>query len=293
MSNDEKTIIGQPIDVLKSPSRKKRACLVQYSGMRVGRRHILDENQMAIGRLETSSVSVQDPSVSRKHAQLTLKSENWELEDLGSANGTFIHETAVKKTMLKHGDMIRFGSVVFKFFADGSDESSFVDNIYRKATIDPTTGVFNKQYLKDEMDSHFKMARNYKRPLTMIVFDLDFFRNVNNDHGHLAGDFILKECAQIAKSTIRKNDILGRFGGEEFVIILPDTKSDAGFDLAERIRKKLADNIFTFDGKPLKQTTSLGVAELVSGMSSVSDLFELADQKLYNAKKTGRNRVSM
>ncbi len=294
-SNEEKTIIGEPVNVtiLSGPPSTRRACLVQYSGSQVGKRFILDESEMIVGRHDEAHIQVKDISVSRRHARVVQKGAGWELEDLESANGTYVHEKRVNRDLLKHGDMIRFGSVVFKYFADGSSEGAFVDNIYRKATIDATTQVFNKQYLFDELESHFKVARSYGRPLCLIIFDLDFFKKVNDVHGHNAGDYILKECSQLAKGLVRKNDVLGRFGGEEFVIVLPDTEVKAAFELAERIRQKLAKYVFNFEGKALKQTISIGISQYESGMESTKELLEKADKKLYESKKTGRNRTTV
>lgn len=292
--SEEKTIVGEPLDLtgVSGPSSSKRACLVQYSGSQVGKRYILDENEMIIGRHEGVNIQVNDLSVSRRHARACQKGSAWEIEDLGSANGSFVDEKRIKKNLLKHGDMIRFGSIVFKFFADGSSEGAFVDNIYKKATIDPTTGIFNKNYLIDELESYFKVARNYKRALSIIIYDLDFFKKVNDVHGHNAGDHILREAAQLAKSLIRKNDIIARFGGEEFLIILPETELKYATELAERIREKFSSNVFTYEGKSLKQTISLGVAQNNSSIDSPKQLLDIADQKLYQSKKSGRNRVT-
>ncbi len=292
-SGDDKTIIADAgsLAALANPPNGK-ACLIQYSGTRVGKRYILDENDMDIGRIETTDIYINDPSISRKHCHITIRNNICEINDLGSSNGTFVNEKRIETIKLKHNDMVRIGSVILKYIADGNSEGAFMDNIYKKATIDATTAIYNKQYLIDELDSHFKLSKNYGRPLSLIIFDLDHFKKVNDVYGHNAGDFILKGCAQLAKQTIRKTDMIARFGGEEFVIILPDTEKKQAVEMAERVRSKIGNSPFKIDGKLIKQTISAGVSLLTDRFKNPKELIEDADHKLYQAKKTGRNKVN-
>jgi len=291
---EEKTIIGDVGDLsfFGDGRTSRRACLIQYSGTKTGKRYILDEEGLVIGRTEGASIQVADLSVSRRHARFTRSGTSWVLEDLGSANGTYVQERKISRAELAHGDMLRLGSVVFKYFADGSSEGALVDNIYKKATIDPTTGIYNKSYLRDELESHFKLARNYNRLLSVLILDLDHFKKVNDTYGHNCGDAVLKQSAELAKLKVRKNDILARFGGEEFVVILPETDLKAGFELAERIRSAFAGASFRYESHVLRQTISIGVAQYDPKMQNFSQLLEVADKKLYEAKGSGRNKVS-
>ncbi len=294
MSKKEaKTIIGEVVDLsfLGGKRASHRACLIQYSGAKTGKRYILDENELVVGRTDGSGIQVSDLSVSRRHAKFSRVGTSWVVEDLGSANGTYIQERKISRAELGHGDMLRLGSVVFKYFADGSSEGVLMDNIYKKATIDHTTGIYNKTYLTDELESHFKLARNYQRPLCVLIFDLDFFKKVNDTYGHNCGDAVLKQTAELAKKHMRKNDVLARFGGEEFVVILPETSIHAAVELAERIRLAFEQAVFHYEGKSLKQTVSIGVAQFHPSMTSCKQLLEVADQRLYDAKRTGRNKV--
>src|SRR5690606_28727625 len=118
------------------------------------------------------------------------------------------------------------------------------DKIYRMATIDAGTQVFNKQYLLDSLNNEFAISQATGRPLSIIYYDLDFFKKVNDTYGHNAGDQVLRESTLIVKNIIRKDEILGRFGGEEFIIILPNSASQAAFELGERIRKACETHIF-------------------------------------------------
>ena len=182
---------------------------------------------------------------------------------------------------------------MFKFFAQDNIESAFHDNIYRMATVDAGTELFNKQYLLETLASEFRLCRVYGRPLAVIYYDLDFFKKVNDTHGHNCGDYILRECGQVAKSCMRANDILARFGGEEFVAVLPGADATAATELAERIRTAVAGHAFEFESKKLSQTVSMGVSEMQVKFQAPNDLLEDADRKLYQSKKNGRNRVTV
>ena len=161
------------------------------------------------------------------------------------------------------------------------------------ATIDGGTQTFNKQYLLESLDSEFQFSKTYGRPLSVIYFDLDHFKKVNDTYGHNAGDFILSELSKLVKSIVRKDDIFCRFGGEEFVILLPNTDARTAYDSAERIRKTVEENIFNTEGHSLKQTVSLGVSQLQPSMNTPKDFLEDADKKLYQSKQNGRNQVTI
>ena len=183
--------------------------------------------------------------------------------------------------------------MLFKYFAQGNVENVFHDKIYRMATIDGGTQTFNKQYLLESLDSEFKFSKSYGRPLSVIYFDLDHFKKVNDTYGHNAGDFILSELSTLVKSIVRKDDIFCRFGGEEFVILLPNTDARTAYDSAERIRNAVESHVFNTEGHSLKQTVSLGVSQLQASMNTPKDFLEDADKKLYQSKQNGRNQVTI
>jgi diguanylate cyclase (GGDEF)-like protein len=294
---DDKTIIASPEGVLTILSAQKRfkACLVQYSGANLGRRYMLDEQRMVIGRSPDSQIVINEQCVSRQHAQCLRVNEKVVIEDLGSSNGTYLNdEKLTNKQTLKDGDIIRLGTIVFKYFSHDNIENVFTDKIYRMATIDSGTGTFNKKYLMEALENEFKYAKTYSKELSIIYFDLDHFKKVNDTYGHNAGDFILKEVANTVRGHIRKDDIFCRFGGEEFVILLPNTNAKTAYDLAERIRKTLEVGVFDFNGEAkIKQTVSLGVSQLAAAMATPNDLLNDADRKLYASKKNGRNRITI
>jgi diguanylate cyclase (GGDEF)-like protein len=283
---------GTNLTIRRTPVRH-RACLIQYNGDTLGRRFLLDVPEIIIGRMPTAGISIPDDSVSREHARVISTGDSVAVEDLGSSNGTFIHNQRVEaRHTLRDGDILRLGSILLKFFAHDNVESAFHDKIYRMATIDAGTQIFNKKYLLETLESEFRYSRVYGRPLSVIYYDLDHFKKVNDTHGHGCGDYLLRESVQVAKACIRAEDILARVGGEEFVAVLPGTEGRPAAELAERIRKAIEDYEFVFDGKRLKQTISLGVSENQPRFKTHADLLNDADGKLYQSKHAGRNQVT-
>lgn len=274
-------------------ARAQHACLIQYSGDTLGRRYELAAQTLVIGRGAAADLVVADSSVSREHAKCIVAGDAMEIEDLGSSNGTFINNQRIThRTALRDGDIVRLGAVHLKYFARDSIENVFHDKIYRRATIDAGTQVFNKQYLLETLETAFTYSRANARALSLIYFDLDFFKRVNDAHGHSCGDYVLHECAQLAKSCLRGEDVLGRYGGEEFVVVLPNCDARLAGALAERIRKTIEAHRFVYAGTQIRQTISMGVSEINDAWRAPQNLLDDADRKLYQSKNGGRNRVT-
>lgn len=302
---DEKTVISNTSDMTlfqsKGGNSKRRSCLVLYSGDEGGKRFILDADLMVIGRSPDVEVHIDDSSVSRRHAELVLSGDMVNIKDLGSSNGTSVNDIKIEGTLtLKDGDLIRLGKIILKFYEHESLDAILHDKIYRMATVDSGTEIFNKQYLNESLKSEIKLARLTKRPLCIVYYDLDFFKKVNDTYGHNSGDLVLRESAAVVKGVVRKEDIQGRFGGEEFIVILPNTELKKAVELAERIRQSIEYHPFKLEiedthGKRTithKQTISMGVAQLNDEMHEGKELLDAADKKLYHAKHSGRNKVS-
>lgn len=280
---------------------KRRSCLILYSGTETGKRFVLDSHCMTIGRLPEVEVYIDSPSVSRRHAELAMSADAVTLRDLGSSNGTHVNDQRIDGTVtLKDGDLIRLGKVFLKFYEHESLDALLHDRIYRMATVDAGTEIFNRQYLSDVLKSELKIARLTQRPLSVIYYDLDHFKQVNDAFGHGAGDLVLKESARVVKGIVRKQDVLGRLGGEEFIVVLPGTQLAEATELAERIRAAVHGHAFELSfQEPAgrrdvvhRQTISLGVAQAAPEMKEPADLLDLADRALYRAKRSGRNQVA-
>lgn len=304
MANEDTVILKTgEITLLQQADRgaKRRSCLILYSGTETGKRFILDAQRMTIGRLATAEIVVDTPSVSRRHAELEVSGERVVLNDLGSANGTHVNDRRIEGPIeLRDGDLIRLGKVFLKYYERESLDALLHDRIYRMATVDSGTEVFNRQYLHDFLRSEFKLARATGRLLALVYFDLDHFKQVNDTYGHSAGDHVLKECAQLVKTLVRREDVFGRLGGEEFAVVLPNSRLDEATELGERIRASIEGHGFRLEvdspsgrrGMDHSQTVSVGVAELGEAMTDPRELLDAADRALYRAKHGGRNRVS-
>ncbi|OCC15085.1 diguanylate cyclase (GGDEF domain) [Dissulfuribacter thermophilus] len=164
------------------------------------------------------------------------------------------------------------------------------EKVYKIAIIDGLTGLFNRFYLNTVIDKEFYKAKRHNYPLSIAIFDIDFFKKVNDTYGHLIGDFILKEIAKIIKKGLRKGDIAIRYGGEEILVVLPFTKRSDAQSVAERIRREVENKEFKVAGLTIKITLSAGVAE-VKNEHSINELIKRADENLYRAKYGGRNKV--
>jgi two-component system cell cycle response regulator len=213
---------------------------------------------------------------------------------MGSTNGTFVQRRRAAQATTascNNGDLIKIGGVIYKFIDGDNIEQLYYEEIYRMAIIDGLTQCFNKRYLMEFLDREMARCLRYSRPLTVVMFDLDHFKRINDEYGHLAGDFVLKKVAgTIQENTIRKEECFARYGGEEFSIVLPDTTVERGVILAEKIRSMIEETKFEFEHNDIPVRVSMGVAQMKKDDSPES-FIGTADEKLYEAKQNGRNRV--
>jgi diguanylate cyclase (GGDEF)-like protein len=287
---DEKTRVSQ-VSRIADKRLGGVGCLVQIYGKDIGKKYGLDKVQTTIGRGPDNTIVVDMDNVSRAHCKIYSGSGGHYIEDMGSTNGSFVNDVEItSRRKLSHGDLVKVGGVIFKFIDGDNIEQLYYEEIYRMAIIDGLTQIFNKRYFAEFLDREMARCQRYKRPLTLIMFDLDKFKAVNDEHGHLAGDYVLKRLAQIVSEGIRKEECFARYGGEEFAIVLPDTDVERGAIFAEKIRARIEETHFEFEGNTIPVTLSMGVSEL--GEKDVGESFiKRADEKLYEAKDAGRNRV--
>lgn len=295
---DKTTVLEGSQDTLNAEIQKAKeqeACLIIIRGTPQGHRFFLTQPEMTIGRDPVADISVADQGISRKHSKVTKKDGKVRLTDLGSSNGTFINDKKVPPgdtVLLAKEDMIKMGNTIFKFLPAGEIEILFYGNLGSAAHTDPLTRIYNKGYLLEALEAEFKRAKALHTDFSLIFFDLDHFKQVNDNFGHDAGDYVLKEITQLIKTShLRPKDVFARYGGEEFVILLSNTNAKAATDLAERIRAAVQSHAFIYEGKRLPVTASMGIAELGAGIESAQTLIKNADKALYSAKNSGRNRV--
>ena len=287
----QKTVVTVISKISEKPV-SKQACLVVIYGVDLGKKHELYEAQMIIGRSSKADIQIDQESVSRSHARITHGEGHFRIVDLGSTNGTFVNDVAVDEKVLKDGDLIKIGRTIFKYLAGSNIENAYHEEIYRLTTVDGLTQIYNKRYFMEALDWELSRCRRYARALSLVMFDIDHFKQVNDSFGHLAGDYVLKALAEIIKGRIRREDVLARYGGEEFAVVLPEIDLAGATALAEKIRKLVEVHAFVFEKAPIPLTVSLGVAALDEKVASSDDFIKVADERLYRAKEAGRNRVA-
>jgi two-component system cell cycle response regulator len=281
-------------EALKAPPAL--VLLMGPSGL-MGKQWTLDRGEVYVGRAGECDISVDEKSLSKRHAQLTRIGEQVHIIDLHSTNGTEIAGnklTPNNPVILSNDDHIKLGNVIFKFLSQGNIEAGAIASANDREAVDGLTQIFNKATTTKALVDSFRKSKITETNLSLIVFDLDHFKKVNDTHGHQAGDFVLREVASVVKNQlIRSGDIFGRYGGEEFVVVLYGSPLQRACDVAERIRSTIEKHPFNFAGKDIKVTVSLGVASVDKTVATPEALFEKADQAAYQSKRAGRNRVSV
>jgi two-component system cell cycle response regulator len=267
--------------------------LIVLAGTNVGEMFRIDAGESFVGRGQVASVRLNDDGISRKHARLQQSGGEVLIEDLDSANGTVVNGVPVKLQILKDGDKIRLGSTtILKFTYNDHLDESFQQQMYEAALRDGLTKAFNKKYFLDRLETEIAYAKRHNAHLSLVMFDVDHFKRVNDTHGHLAGDFVLSRLAKVAANTVRTEDVFARYGGEEFGILCRGVALANAGVLAERLRATVEATIFEHEGERLPITISAGVAahpELP--IETGPQLIAAADAALYEAKRGGRNRV--
>lgn len=293
MADDWKTKVTQVRPVDKVSGKLEQACLVLIypNGAELGKRYELDGNEIIIGRGSDCSIQLDRDSVSRKHAKLIRAGRKWQVTDLGSTNGSYVNDAPITQCQLRDGDQLKIGNTIFKFLVGGNVESSYHEEIYRMTIMDGLTQAYNKRYFVEMLEREISRVARHHRPLTLLLFDIDHFKKINDQYGHLTGDYVLLELGRRIRARVRKEEIFARYGGEEFALILPETDRDDGMKVGEDIRKLIANETFEFDGDKLNVTISVGVCATAEELAPEA-FIKSVDEQLYQAKKSGRNRVS-
>jgi diguanylate cyclase (GGDEF)-like protein len=294
---DEKTRVTQvvqPAPGAASTSDSTDCLVVIYTKepTLLGKRFVLETTPMRVGRGADNHIVLDGDSVSRRHAHFEQRGGLWLVIDDGSTNGTYCNDEQVsREAVLKNGDRVKIGPTIFKFLTGADVEAQYHEEIYRMTIIDGLTQIHNKRYLYEALEREIHRGRRHDRNLAILLFDIDHFKRINDVHGHLAGDFVLKELARIVQSRIRRDEVFARYGGEEFAIILPETSLEGAGALGETLRQKVAEHLFVFQADSIRVTISVGAALLEETDRAASELIKRADERLYAAKNSGRNRV--
>lgn len=257
-----------------------------------GKRFLLNKEVITLGRDISNDIVLDRDSVSRQHCKIERRGERLLITDLDSTNGTYVNDETdpINCIQLRRGDEIKIGDTIFRYLTGSDVESQYHETIYKMTITDGLTGVSNKRYLTETLERELPRAQRHDRKLSLLMIDIDHFKNVNDTYGHLAGDSVLKELAADLREKLRPEDTFARYGGEEFVVVLPETPLEGAIDTAERLREVAQNHTHIFEGNEIIVTISIGVSEFQKGWS-VDKLIQSADNMLYEAKLDGRNRT--
>ncbi len=278
----------------------QRPALLVQRGPTIGDWFLFDEEatHVTVGRGDDADFQVKDASVSRTHARFLVTREGVtpkvQVEDLRSTNGTRVGGTVITGPAdVRDSDLIRIGDVVLRFRMMDSADVAFQEDISRQvrnARKDTLTGLYSRRYLDEQLPGLIKSHRRNQTPLSLLIIDLDHFKAINDEYGHLVGDEVLWRVAEAVRATVRSADSAIRYGGEEFCVILPGTARPEAARVGERIRQAIS----RLDLAALKPGMTVTASVGVAAMGPDEELYEWlqrADLALYSAKHAGRNQV--
>ncbi len=282
-----------PVPADPGPVGRDRAYLIVLAGMSRGQMFKLDKERSVIGRGGEVQIRLSDEGISREHAVVHLSADRVLVEDLGSTNGTFCNGMRVTTRELDDGDKIMLGSTtILKFTYHDRLDEQFQQQMYESALRDGLTRVYNRKHFDNLIGKEFAFASRHGSPLALLFIDLDFFKKVNDTFGHPAGDYVLSEVSGVLTSAVRSEDVVARFGGEEFCVLCRGTDATGARDLAERLRVEIEQRRLVYGTRVIPVTISVGVAAMPDpSMTQPMALLAAADKALYEAKRAGRNRV--
>ena len=273
---------------------RDRHILLCLRGPFVGQVFSLGSDPSSLGREQGSRVWLPDSGVSRQHARVDPAAGGYLITDLGSANGTFVNgERVVAPRLLADGDLLQLGgAVALRYQLTDADGERVLVGLYEASVRDPLTGAYNREYLHERLIAEIAFARRHGTELSVVMFDLDHFKRVNDTFGHPAGDAVLSTVSATVRAGIRLEDVLARYGGEEFLLILRAVPLAGAAALAERLRIRVAELRVATPSGPIGITASFGCASLSCCTEPTAPgLVGAADRRLFAAKHLGRNQV--
>jgi two-component system cell cycle response regulator len=303
LNTDEMTVIERR-KTAKGKKKKKTKpnimlTVIQGNETDFGKTYGFTQDRILIGREQKKestvvNIAFNDLKISKVHCEIkAIKNDDLEqivIKDLGSTNGTYVNGEMIRKRILNPGDKISVGETILRFGYNDEIEEEYHSRLFTFAATDALTGLYNRRYILNELEKQHKIAKRNELMFSLVIIDIDDFKQVNDTFGHPAGDEFLKKFAFVITHSLREQDIPGRVGGEEFLIILPETDIDGAFHLANRIRKRIQETELIYNGNTIKTTISAGVSQYDFNTDSQT-LFRFADHALYKAKQSGKNMV--
>ena len=270
--------------------------LVIYIGNNSGCRHKINSGLTTIGRSPEADISIEDDRISRIHCVIERMGHMITIKDKGSTNGTYVDAQKISRTRLLPGVPIQLGHSIMKVEYKTEAEIRSEKRLLQRASLDALTGVFNRHHFNKLASMEMAYASRHKLPIGVVLMDIDNFKQVNDTYGHQSGDLVLAQLANTVIENKRAEDLFGRYGGDEFIILPRGEINKESMQVhCERIRKAIAGFEFCFEDICIRITLSLGFhltkAESSDAETMLSELIGKADQALYLAKERGRNRT--
>ncbi|MBK6334121.1 MAG: GGDEF domain-containing protein [Thermomonas sp.] len=270
----------------------RAARVVVIHGEGLGQRVVVEAAPVLVGRSQEADLVIAHKSVSREHCRIWRDDSGYRVRDLGATNTTRVNDRRIDgEAGLADGDQLTVGESILKFISEDSVEASYHEQIYQLATHDALTELYNRRHFIEAADKEIARALRQPLPLALCIVDVDLFKPVNDRHGHLSGDEVLRQIAAVLRRHARAGDIAARIGGEEFALLLPGCALEAASTFADRLREAVAATAFAPGGEPQRITVSIGIAALGPGRQDRAALMAAADAALYRAKHAGRNQV--
>jgi diguanylate cyclase (GGDEF)-like protein len=293
---DDTCPLRLPVQV--AAARSCRPALTRIAGPGRGETLPVPDDRKAgiiLGRSSQAELRVDDATASREHCRVWCDAQGVvRVTDLRSTNGTLVNGKRVEEAVLVEGDKIQVGAqAVFRFALNDRLDEDWLEHLYQTSIRDSLTGLLNRRYLSEALERDLGLARRHGLPMSLLMMDVDHFKEVNDSFGHPAGDEVLRELGRILAEMQRRESLLARFGGVEFAVFLRNVSPTGVEIFAERMREAVERHRFPVPGGSVRLTMSIGIAvSTTDGVELPDALVERADRYLYLSKSRGRNRVT-
>jgi len=296
----EETTAVVPLESMQSSVRiaaatRDRCSVTVLVGAGTGALAVMSGDTLVVGRGAECDLQIDDPGLTRRHMQIVHRGNEHIIEDLGSRNGTFVDgELLGRPRAVQDGARVHIGrTTVLRIGLHDALEEEAQRRLYDSAVRDALTRLYNRRYLDERLHAEVAYAVRHRSPLSVLVIDVDHFKRVNDSLGHLAGDAVLRLTAAVLVRMVRTEDLVARWGGEEFMVLARGTGLRNAHIFADRMRRAIEQMEIPWEGKTLRITVSIGVAAIEGQPTRIeaAALVAAADGALYEAKRGGRNRV--
>jgi len=289
---EQKTLVNEAFS-LRPPNLRKRAVLVRMDSVHAGQVTSLDGPEARIGRHPDNTIVVDDDGLSRVHARVYYYEGVYVVEDLGSSNGSYVNGQRVDARTLFEGAVLQFGpSVCFRFSITDENQEKILRQLYETSVRDGLTGAYNRHFFVERLSGEVSYASRHAAQASIVMYDVDQFKKINDTYGHQAGDDVLRNLAATTRKHLRVEDVFARYGGEEFIVLLRGVSLRGAERAAERLRQYIVEAPTESGGEVIEATVSMGCASVdCIEQRDAETLIAVADRRLYIAKGAGRNRV--